>query len=98
MPQAHKVKATIHKSCALWRAVKLQTYFTAFRRIDYFIVVENKDKVSGSRASTGSVLLVELEKELFRKLEGDFDAVKCDLEEQVTIVQDIEDLRSERVP
>ena len=86
MPQAHKIKATIHKSCALWRAVKLQTYFTAFGRIDYFVVVENKDKVGGSRASTGSVLLVEPEKELFTKLEGDFNAVKCDLAEQATVV------------
>ena len=81
MPQAHKIKATIHKSCALWRPVKLQTYFTAFGRIDYFIVVENKDKVGGSRASTGSIPLVEPEKELFKKLEGDFNAIKCDLKE-----------------
>ena len=81
MPQAHKIKATIYKLYALQRAVKLQTYFTAFRRIDYFIVVENKDKVSELRASTGSILLVELEKKLFTKLEGDFNTIKCDLTE-----------------
>ena len=68
-----------------------------FRQIDYFIVIENKDRLSGLRATTGSILLVELEKELFIKLEGDFEAVKYNLEEQVTIVQDIRDLRSERV-
>ncbi len=55
MPQAHKIKATIHKSCALWRAVKLQTYFTAFGRIDYFVVVENP---KASAISKDSSLLI----------------------------------------
>jgi hypothetical protein len=35
---------------------------------------------------------------LFEKLERDYKDVKYDLEEQVTIVQDIGDSRSERVP
>jgi hypothetical protein len=35
---------------------------------------------------------------LFEKLEKDYKDIKCNLEEQVTIVQDIGDSRSERVP
>ena len=42
--------------------------------------------------------VIEPEKELFEKLERDYKDVKCDLEEQVTIVQGIGDSRSERVP
>ena len=96
MPQAHKIKATVHKSCALWRAVKLQTYFTAFGRIDYFIVVDEENGgVKGT--ARGSMPVTEPEKELFEKLEKDYKDVKCDLEEQTTIVQDIRDSRSERV-
>ncbi|PMD57726.1 uncharacterized protein K444DRAFT_533434, partial [Hyaloscypha bicolor E] len=38
------------------------------------------------------------EKELFKQLEKDYKDMKCDLEKQVTIVQDIRDSRSERVP
>ncbi|KAH9204426.1 hypothetical protein DL95DRAFT_247775, partial [Leptodontidium sp. 2 PMI_412] len=38
------------------------------------------------------------EKVLFEKLEQDYGSVKCDLVEQATIVQDIGDSRSERVP
>jgi hypothetical protein len=44
------------------------------------------------------MLITEPEKELFEKLEKDYKDVKCDIEEQATIVQDIRDLRSERVP
>jgi len=97
MPQAHKIKATVHKSCALWRAVKLQTYFTAFGRIDYFVVV---DEESGGVKGTarGSMPVTEPEKELFKKLERDYKDVKCDLKEQATVVQGIRDSRSERVP
>lgn len=97
MPQAHKIKATVHKSCALWRAVKLQTYFTAFGLIDYFVVVDEENGgVKGT--ARGSMPVTEPEKELFEKLEKDYKDVKCDLEEQATVVQDIGDSRSERVP
>jgi hypothetical protein len=41
--------------------------------------------------------LKETEKILFEKLEQDYKDVKYNLEEQVTIVQDIRDSRSERV-
>ena len=96
MPQAHKIKATIHKSCALWRAVKLQTYFTAFGRIDYFVVIENPKASAMSKDSL--LLITQPEKALFKKLEKDYKDVKCDLKEQATIVHDIRDSRSERVP
>jgi len=96
MPQAHKIKATVHKSCALWRAVKLQTYFTAFGLIDYFVVVDEENGgVKGT--ARGSMPVTEPEKELFEKLEKDYKDMKCDLEEQATVVQDIGDSRSERV-
>jgi len=35
---------------------------------------------------------------MFEKLERDYKDMKCDLKEQVTIVQDIRDSRLERVP
>jgi len=41
--------------------------------------------------------LTQPEKELFEKLEKDYKDMKCDLEEQATVVQDIGDSRSERV-
>ncbi len=85
MPQAHKIKATVHKSCALWRAVKLQTYFTTFGRIDYFIVLD-KEKGGVKGTARSSMPLPEPEKELFEKLEKDYKDVRCDLKEQVTIV------------
>jgi hypothetical protein len=97
MPQAYKIKATVHKSYVLWRAVKLQIYFTAFGRIDYFVVVDEEN--SGVKGTArGSIPVTEPEKELFEKLEKDYKNMKCDLEEQVTVVQDIGDSRSERVP
>ena len=35
---------------------------------------------------------------MFEKLERDYKDMKCDREEQATVVQDIRDSRSERVP
>jgi hypothetical protein len=93
----HKTEPKSHESSLSWKECKLQTYFTAKGRIDYFVVVdEKKGRVSGM--ARGSVSLTEPEKELFEKLEKDYKDVKCDLEEQATIVQDIGDSRSERVP
>jgi hypothetical protein len=93
----HKTEAKSHESSQSWRECKLQTYFTAKGRIDYFVVVDREK--SGVRGTArGSMSLTEPEKELFEKLEKDYKDVKCDLEEQATIVQDIGDSRSERVP
>lgn len=93
LASCHGIKAKTHKDTPLWKECKLQTYFTGKGRIDYFVVTGNKD-----RATAGSHLWAEPEKELFRKLEGDFKAARYELEEQAGTVQDIGDSRSERVP
>ncbi|KAF4611388.1 hypothetical protein G7Y89_g15625 [Cudoniella acicularis] len=58
----------------------------------------DKEKGGVSEQARDSALLTQPEKELFKKLEKDYKDMKCDIEEQATIVQDIRDLRSERVP
>jgi hypothetical protein len=71
---------------------------TAKGRIDYFVVVANgKEDARVLRTAKGLVLLVQPEKELFEKLEEDYKAVKDDLEEQASVVQDF-DSKSARVP
>jgi hypothetical protein len=37
---SHKRKAKEHESTPLWEECRLQTYFTAKGRIDYFVVVD----------------------------------------------------------
>jgi Lhr-like helicase len=91
----HRTEAKSYKSSQSWKECKLQTYFTAKGRIDYFVVV---DREKGGETARGSMSLTEPEKELFKQLEKDYKNVKCDLEEQATVVQDIGDSRSERVP
>ena len=80
MPQAYKIKVIIYKSYALQRVVKLQTYFTAFGRIDYFVVI-NEENGGVKGTARGSMPVIEPEKELFEKLEKDYKDMKCDLEE-----------------
>jgi hypothetical protein len=92
----HQMKATEHKKRPLWAACMLQTYFTGHGRIDYFVVVEGLSQ--SSRSQPDSAILTQTEEELFLKLEKDYDNVKGDLEEQASIVHDIGDSRSERVP
>ena len=46
----------------------MQIYFTAKSLIDYFVIVDRK-KGRVYRIAKGSNLLIELEKELFAKLE-----------------------------
>jgi hypothetical protein len=68
-----------------------------FGRIDYFVVVDEENGgVKGT--ARGSMPVTEPKKELFEKLERDYKNVKCDLEEQATVVQGIGDSRLERVP
>ncbi|PQE31525.1 telomere-associated recq protein [Rutstroemia sp. NJR-2017a WRK4] len=100
MPAVHQIKAAAHETTALWKEVTLQTYFTGHGRIDYFVVVDvdGKDKEKGLEPASDSVPLTQPEKELFEKLEQDCKEMKCDLEEQAAVVQDIGDSRSERVP
>jgi hypothetical protein len=65
----------------LWKEAKLQTYFTAHGRIDYFIVVEDDEEKGILGADMGlALILPQPEKELFLKLEKDYEAVKVDIE------------------
>ena len=68
----------------------LQTYFTTRGRIDYFVVADSKGDDKVSRTTEDLVLLIEAKKELFKKLKEDYKAVKDDLEEQASIVQDFD--------
>jgi orsellinic acid/F9775 biosynthesis protein OrsD/helicase-like protein/RAD3-like DEAD/DEAH box helicase len=98
MVSAHRIKAKEHGINPLWKECKLQTYFTGHGRIDYFVITDEKEKGGISEQASHSLLLTQPEKELFEKLEKDYKDVKGDLKEQATIVQDIGDSRSERVP
>lgn len=49
----------------------LQTYFTSPRRIDYFVVVDNKNNKKLITLDLAT-LLKEEEKDLFIKLENDY--------------------------
>jgi hypothetical protein len=51
-----------------------------------------------SRSKLKSTILTKTEEELFVKLEKDYSNVKADIEEQTSIVYNIGDSRSERVP
>jgi hypothetical protein len=98
MPLVHQIKATVHDKTPLWKEVKLQTYFTAHGRIDYFVVIDDEKKgILGSDNSL-ALLLPQPEKELFLKLEKDYEAVKGDIEKQASVVYDFGNSRSERVP
>lgn len=93
----HKIKAKSRKSSESWKECRLQTYFTGKGRIDYFVVVDEEEGgVSGTAADFAP--LTKPEKELFVKLEKDYNGVKGDIEEQASIVHDFGDSRSERVP
>lgn len=97
MGSAHKTRTSSHTSNPLWKECKLQTYFTAKGRIDYFVVVDNEK--SGVSATVGDFApLPGPETELFATLETDYKDVKCDLEEQASVVRDFGDSQSERVP
>jgi hypothetical protein len=65
--------------------------------IDYFVVINNKKKRRIPEQTNNSVLLIQPEKELFEKLEKDYKNIKYDLKEQIIIVQDIRDSKSEKV-
>ncbi|KAE8448571.1 hypothetical protein EG329_008996 [Mollisiaceae sp. DMI_Dod_QoI] len=63
-----------------------------------FLFPTTNNKKEGFLASgNDSALLTQPEKKLFEKLEQDYKDVKCDFEEQIIVVQDIGDLKSERV-
>lgn len=76
----------------------MQSYFTTRSRVDYFVVTEEKAEDGSRGVPVDSIPLSQPEKDLFVKLEKDYDDVKVDIEEQASIVHDIGDSRSERVP
>lgn len=100
---AHNLAAKGHKEIALWEECTLQTYFTGKGRIDYFVVVGDDENNKNERElinGLGQVRtpLKEEEKDLFIKLESDYQDVKGDFAEQAGIVQDFGDSRSAREP
>jgi hypothetical protein len=89
----HEMEAKGHKNSALWKECKLQTYFTGHGRIDYFVVMENRN-YDGEVAAP----LKQVEKHLFTKLEDDYQDVKDDIRQEASVVHDFGDSRSARVP
>jgi len=66
MPSVHQIKAIVHEKTILWKEVKLQTYFTGYGRIDYFIVIDSNKREGFLASGNNSTLLTQLEKELFK--------------------------------
>ena len=66
----HKAEARSYESSQSWKECKLQRYFTAKGRIDYFVVV---DREKGRETARGSMSLSEPEKEVFKQLEKDYN-------------------------
>jgi hypothetical protein len=104
---AHGKKASQHTSNApLWSACKLQTYFTAKGRIDYFVVAEEEGEQSSSSLSSSSSLPAtggepapsQNEGKLFSDLKADVIQASHDLDSRAEIVQGVEASRADRVP
>ncbi|KFY92765.1 hypothetical protein V500_04036 [Pseudogymnoascus sp. VKM F-4518 (FW-2643)] len=95
---AHKAKAKNHKAVQLWKECKLQTYFTARRLVDYFVVVETGAREHIFTGGSGLALLTEGEKACFEKIEADYWKVKVEIAIQAGIVHEFEDSRSSREP
>ncbi|KAK2666817.1 Helicase, C-terminal [Fusarium oxysporum f. sp. vasinfectum] len=86
----------------LWRACKLQTYFTAKGLIDYFLVEEDPSLPLTGGALAGSGLAMastsQEEGKLFEDLKADIIQASRDLDKEAEIVQDVEASRADRVP
>lgn len=97
---AHGKRASQHTSIQpLWKACKLQTYFTAKGLIDYFIVEEAEPSSSPSPLGTrGEPPLSQEEGKLFGDLKADIIQASHDLGSRAEIVQGIEESRADRVP
>ncbi|RKK86033.1 hypothetical protein BFJ68_g17171 [Fusarium oxysporum] len=98
---AHGKKASQHTSATpLWRACKLQTYFTAKGLIDYFVVGEEErpSSSSSSPAGGGEPAPSQEEGKLFGDLKADVDQASRDLDSRAEIVQGVEASRADRVP
>ncbi|KAH6981473.1 hypothetical protein EDB80DRAFT_593235, partial [Ilyonectria destructans] len=104
MPK-HGKKASQHsKEAPLWEACKLQTYFTAKGRIDYFIIEGPSSSSTSSSRGEASVLgfltppLSQEEGRLFDGLKADAVQASRDLDEKAGVVQDVGESRADRVP
>lgn len=75
----------------------MQTYFISPEKIDYLVVVDNKTK-ENLIISELSPPLKKVERNLFMKLDNDYQGVKGDMEKQASIVQNFGYSRSARVP
>lgn len=104
----HKKKASQHNcSTPLWTACRLQTYFTAKGRIDYFVIDSPSPSpspltpISSRGGSTLGLLTPPLSQEegkLFSELKTDITQASRDLDEKAKVVQAIEESRADRVP
>ncbi|TVY62435.1 hypothetical protein Focb16_v004059 [Fusarium oxysporum f. sp. cubense] len=86
----------------LWRACKLQIYFTAKGLINYFLVEEDPSLQLTGGALAGSGLAMastsQEEGKLFKDLKADIIQASRDLDKEAEIVQDVEASRADRVP
>ncbi|KAM0081976.1 hypothetical protein ACKRZS_005853 [Fusarium odoratissimum] len=87
---AHGKKVSQHTSATpLWRACKLQTYFTAKGLIDYFVVGEEERPSSSSSSPVrgGEQAPSQEERKLFGDLKADVDQASRDLDSRAEVVQ-----------
>jgi hypothetical protein len=94
----HGRKANEHKTTPLWQECRLQTYFTAGIRINYFVIAERSEACGGAAFSSSKTSLSQPEKDLFLKLEMDSVDAKDDIEEQASIVRSIINTIAELIP
>lgn len=108
----HGRKPKQHEATGFWEECRLQTYFSRKSRIEYFVVVEGATATSTAIATATAVVakpavlvardkssgLAAAEQECLGRLEDEYEAVKDDIIEQASIVQDLGDSRSAQVP
>ncbi|KAL5590131.1 hypothetical protein FOVSG1_011998 [Fusarium oxysporum f. sp. vasinfectum] len=98
---AHGKKVSQHTSATpLWRAYKLQTYFTAKGLIDYLVVGEEEwpSSSSSSPVRGGEQAPSQEERKLFGDLKADVDQASRDLDSRAEVMQGIEASRADRAP
>jgi hypothetical protein len=80
----HGKKARAHSKELLWEECQMQSYFTARHLVDYFIVIERGENPARG-TDRGAVPLSQPEKELFVKLEKDYEDVKGMLKSRLAL-------------
>ena len=58
MPLIHQIKAIVHEKTLLWKEVKFQIYFIGHGRINYFVVIDDKEKEGISKQASDLVLFI----------------------------------------